>query len=269
MKTFYIKRTARIFLLLLMIMIGSNARTQVGIGTTLPDAALEVKSADSGILVPRVALTSTAEVAPVINGTTSELVYNTAATGDLTPGYYYLSTATGPWVRLSTGADTASRWSLTGNNGTDPSTNFLGTTDEKDLVIKTNNTEQVRVNSAGNVGIGISTNPKANLELNGSFKLWHQPIGGVSPNNEVDNRTFKEVYLDVINPGDVRLPVSIGNAGRILYFTTLLNSVTISKNGSDPESSKIHYNGGAGLNTITLPTGLTTFVCNGTHWYAK
>ena len=48
-------------------------------------------------------------------------------------------------------------WSLTGNAGTNPATNFIGTTDAQDWVIKSNNTERMRVLSNGNVGIGTST----------------------------------------------------------------------------------------------------------------
>jgi hypothetical protein len=45
-------------------------------------------------------------------------------------------------------------WNLTGNAGTNPSTNFLGTTDAKDLVLKTNNTSRVTVSSDGVTKIG-------------------------------------------------------------------------------------------------------------------
>jgi len=48
-------------------------------------------------------------------------------------------------------------WSLTGNAGTNPATNFIGTTDAQDWVIKTNNIERMRVMSNGNVGVGTST----------------------------------------------------------------------------------------------------------------
>jgi hypothetical protein len=53
---------------------------------------------------------------------------------------------------------------LTGNAGTNPATNFLGTTDAQPLVIRTNNTEWMRVTANGNVGIG-TTGPVAKLDV--------------------------------------------------------------------------------------------------------
>lgn len=52
-------------------------------------------------------------------------------------------------------------WLTKGNAGTIPGTNFLGTTDANDLVIKTDNTEQMRVTATGKVGIGISAPTKS------------------------------------------------------------------------------------------------------------
>lgn len=57
-------------------------------------------------------------------------------------------------------------WRLTGNTGTDPATNFLGTIDSKDFVIKTNNTERLRILANGKVGIG-SAAPSASFQVNG------------------------------------------------------------------------------------------------------
>jgi hypothetical protein len=54
-------------------------------------------------------------------------------------------------------------WSLTGNAGTSPGANFLGTSDAKDLVVKTNNSEALRVTGSGDVGVGTSS-PAAKLE---------------------------------------------------------------------------------------------------------
>jgi hypothetical protein len=47
-------------------------------------------------------------------------------------------------------------WGLTGNAGTNPSTDFLGTTDAEPLIIKTNNNEALRVDPEGGVGIGTT-----------------------------------------------------------------------------------------------------------------
>ncbi|MBP1672695.1 MAG: hypothetical protein H6Q25_510 [Bacteroidetes bacterium] len=63
-----------------------------------------------------------------------------------------------------TPTSTSTGWSLTGNSGTAPATNFLGTTDAQRLVFRTNNTEKMTILSAGNVGIG-ATNPQNKLEI--------------------------------------------------------------------------------------------------------
>jgi hypothetical protein len=74
----------------------------------------------------------------------------------------------GPWVKILTANNAGSfGWSLTGNAGTTPGTNFIGTTDAQDLAFKVNNTEVVRVtNNGGNVGIGTAT-PQAKLHIEG------------------------------------------------------------------------------------------------------
>jgi hypothetical protein len=64
-------------------------------------------------------------------------------------------------------AGTGGGWSLTGNAGTSPGANFLGTSDAHDLVVKTNGSEAMRVTSSGDVGIG-TTNPGAKLEADSS-----------------------------------------------------------------------------------------------------
>ncbi|MCB0447969.1 MAG: tail fiber domain-containing protein, partial [Gelidibacter sp.] len=47
-------------------------------------------------------------------------------------------------------------WSLSGNTGTNPSTNFIGTTDSNDLAFRTNNTQQALFTSSGKFIFGNS-----------------------------------------------------------------------------------------------------------------
>lgn len=83
----------------------SNA--QVGIGTANPADAvqLEISATNKGVLIPRVVLTNTTTFSP-ITGTAVEslLVYNTATTADVTPGFYYWVPAKGTvvahWERI-------------------------------------------------------------------------------------------------------------------------------------------------------------------------
>ncbi|MEI6852380.1 MAG: hypothetical protein WCL06_06035 [Bacteroidota bacterium] len=74
--------------------------------THTPDAsaALDVYSTTRGLLIPRLALTSTSSVSPVSSPIASMMVYNTATTGDVTPGYYFWD-GTSKWLRLLSNAD--------------------------------------------------------------------------------------------------------------------------------------------------------------------
>lgn len=142
--------------------------SQVGVGTTTPQGSFEVVSSTDGMLIPRVALTNTS-TATILTPTKSELVYNTATTGDVTPGYYYWETtpdvASNRWVRLAIGNN--SDWGVTGNAGTNPATNFAGTTDAQDFAIRTTNIERARITSGGTMGIGV-TAPTGALDINSS-----------------------------------------------------------------------------------------------------
>lgn len=61
----------------------------------------------------------------------------------------------------------AQSWSVTGNSGTSSTTNFLGTTDNVDLKIRTNNTVKATFSAGGEVGIGAT--PDGNIKLYSSF----------------------------------------------------------------------------------------------------
>jgi Chaperone of endosialidase len=139
-----------IFLLLLS---GNYIFAQVGIGTTNPQAALEIRSTTDGLLIPRVALSAT-NVATIATPTISELVYNTNTTVNgtnrVSPGFYYWSGTN--WIRLITSNQPSNDWSLSGNTSTNA--NFIGTTNDANLIFKRNN---VYAGSIGqdNVVLGV------------------------------------------------------------------------------------------------------------------
>jgi hypothetical protein len=69
-------------------------------------------------------------------------------------------------------------WELTGNSGTNPATDFLGTTDSQPLVIKTSGAEVLRINPDRNVGIGTA-NPGGQLHI--SSVIRPVPVGTPIP----------------------------------------------------------------------------------------
>lgn len=61
-------------------------------------------------------------------------------------------------------------WRLTGNAGTNPTNNFIGTTDAQDFVVRTNGSERMRVLASGLVGINTNA-PTEYLELGEGAQL--------------------------------------------------------------------------------------------------
>jgi hypothetical protein len=113
---------------------------------------------------------------------------------------------------------TAGAWLTTGNAGTTPANNFLGTIDNQDLVFRTNNTENMRITNTGNVGIG-TTSPAAKLHVFGGDVV----IADNTQANHSINRTSQVLYLDNIKSwsdngiriydGNTNGHIHIGNIG--------------------------------------------------------
>ncbi|MBU3660844.1 MAG: tail fiber domain-containing protein [Flavobacteriales bacterium] len=144
--------------------IDAQQNVSISDANVTPDASsvLDISSTTKGLLIPRLALSATNAAAPITLPATSMLVYNTAISGtapnNVTPGYYYnAGTPTVPnWLRIYAGSTAGAEWKLLGNAGTDANTNFLGTTDLVDLVFRTNNIQRARINSIGNMGVGVA-----------------------------------------------------------------------------------------------------------------
>ena len=149
----------------------------VGINTTgnSPDtsAMLDVVSSSKGLLIPRVSLSSLTDAGTIKLPATSLLIYNTNSgiSGGL--GFYYNSgtTTSAVWTKLVTsGVNNGSTWSLNGNAGTETTLDFIGTTDSKSLIIKTNGIQRMKVSTTGEVTIGDGTN-QTRFESDGTMKF--------------------------------------------------------------------------------------------------
>jgi hypothetical protein len=74
-----------------------------------------------------------------------------------TSGQILSSTGTGiDWIDANTLPANTNNWSLLGNSGTNPAINFIGTTDDVDLVFKRFNNEFIRFLGTGTIGINQS-----------------------------------------------------------------------------------------------------------------
>jgi hypothetical protein len=119
-------------------------------------AGLDIDFTNKGLLIPRM---TQAQRDAITSPANSLLIYQT----DNGPGYYYYNGLA--WTILFS-SSSGSAWSVSGNSGTNPAGNFIGTSDSADLVMKTSGTEWARITKKGKVGIGTAT-PEFKLSLDG------------------------------------------------------------------------------------------------------
>ena len=120
----------------------------VGIGTNNPDAsaALDITATNKGLLMPRMSTTAMNVIANPARGL---LVYD-SVTNQLMVN---IGTPAAPNFQRVTGNGA---WSLTGNSGTNPANQFIGTTDNQPLRFRINNIQAGELNpSTGNVFWGL------------------------------------------------------------------------------------------------------------------
>jgi trimeric autotransporter adhesin len=149
--------TRKILLLITITFLIGKANAQMKLGNnptaTNANALLELETTNKGLLLPRVALTSTSSAAPLSAHVRGMTVFNIVTIGDVTPGIYY-SDGTA-WVKSSTFA-ASTLWGTSGNIGTNTAANFIGTTDNTDLLFKRNNVKAALL-SLSNTFFGVNS----------------------------------------------------------------------------------------------------------------
>jgi hypothetical protein len=259
---------------------------QVGVNTTAPKGALDIESTNNGVLIPRVQLTSTLDNTTIVNPNlgaleTSTLIFNIAAAGvvpnNVVSGFYYWNNGTSRWIAIAA----SSGWNLNGNTAITtpviPATygtstigsteNFIGTTDNNDATLGTNNIERMRVkNTTGNVGIGTA-NPTEKLHVyqntsankSSIFSEARQITAGV----DYDNIAIKGYGRAVPNWGYGVGVMGIGDSANSYFATGVYahlgtiapvlptTNQALFANGNNLGNAGIFMGGNVGINTQT------------------
>lgn len=136
-----------------------------------------------------------------------------------------------------------SGWSLTGNAGTDPLTNFIGTTDNKSLIFQVNNSEILALDPAGY--IQASANIFSQVYSGTSISA----IAGAGNSAAIiaDNSNGGQVYIQKGSGQSSTLKGSNLTGNRTLELPNANGTIAISVNGTTPDS--------AGNITLPLSSG--------------
>lgn len=184
-----------------LLSLSSQSQSGVGINPAgnpaHSSAGLDVDFNNKGLLIPRVALVSSFDVSTISSPATSLLVYNTATSGDVTPGFYFFSGST--WQRIQTGAGGGgggSDWTTSGsytwltNTGasvgigtSSPSSSYdltLGGGLGGGFLVKGSSTTS---RFEGKVGIGFSTSTSYYLDVDGPVRFQDYAGIGITPSS--------------------------------------------------------------------------------------
>jgi hypothetical protein len=139
------------------------------------------------------------------------------------------NSSTQAWESQAGGGGGGSDWNLTGNAGTSPGTNYVGTSDSQQLQIRTNNLEAIRVDTAQQVGVNAAGVTLTHaFEVHGSTHF--NPTGGST--TDIGN---------LANGGDVAIYAHQSNKN----VTLQASAVNLQTSGAGATTIGNTANGGA------------------------
>lgn len=186
-----IKEKKGLLLVVMLLSCMASLKAQVTIGSDqTPDAnaLLDLKenatgTSTKGMLLPRVALTATSSPSPMTAHTNGMVVFNTATTADVTPGYYYNDGS--KWVRVAD-AGMASKWVNM------PADNVVKLAKLADGATTRSDNQNLFVADGGNVGIGVAS-PLHRLQITGGGDV---SVGSTNNNLMLGVQTGLNMAID-------------------------------------------------------------------------
>ena len=214
-----------------------NADSQnIGIGISIPNASslLDINSSNKGLLIPRINLVSETDLTTILNPPISLLIYNTNNALPDGDGFYFWNG--NKWSKFATRTNLANlAWNVGGNTGTIPNSHFIGTTDSKPLVFKTNNILSGKIDPAEkNIFFGQSSGESITTGHGNSF-LGHQAGASTTTGYENVSMGYQALYTNSIGRGNTAtgykaLFSTTGGLNTACGFSSLINNTTGSDN---------------------------------------
>lgn len=228
--------------------LSTSAFGQVGINTAIPNATLDITASPldlskiDGFIAPKLkgselkakdALYDIPQTGAIVYITEVLLPASvTPKTANVTTlGYFYYDGT--KWLPIA--GVTTDDWHITGNSGTTPGINFIGTTDDKDIILKRNNvlagwlgTTNTTIgnsamlstitganNSAFGRAAGFGNNAGNNNTMLG-YQTMYQSVAGFGSNNvAVGANAYSGTFISTVGAGSNNTIVG-ANAGQLV-----------------------------------------------------
>lgn len=168
--------------------------------------------------------------------------------------WFKLGAADTAWTDILT---SGSGWSLFGNSGTTAGTNFIGTTDSVDFVIKTGNTERFRISSTGaydtTLGTGLVHSDSSGVLSSSLLVNADVDAAAAIDRSKLANGTAHQVVVN--DASGVLNGIGPLTNGQLVIGSTGNASVAAGLTGT---ANQISVTNGAGSITLATPQDIAT-----------